>query len=90
MWHDTNFSALPNWKRSARHYECRSVRARLGYIRLSLRSATQPLYTMFPIIFSSCFSKVAIGFIPMLAGAAAVVQPADRVVSPRPAGSSSA
>ena len=31
---------------------------------MSLRSTAQPLYTRFPIIFSSCFSKVTIGFIP--------------------------
>jgi hypothetical protein len=35
-----------------------------GYIRLSLFSTAQPLYTMFPIIFGSCFSKVTIGYNP--------------------------
>ena len=38
-----------------------------GYIRLSLRSTAQPLYTRFPIIFSSCFSKVTIGYSPIRA-----------------------
>jgi hypothetical protein len=36
----------------------------LGSYRLSLRSTVQPRYTRFPIIFSRCFSKVTIGFIP--------------------------
>ena len=35
-----------------------------GYIRLSLFSAAQPLYTRFPIIFIACFSKVTIGYYP--------------------------
>jgi hypothetical protein len=35
-----------------------------GYIRLSLFSTAQPLYTRFPIIFSSCFSEVTIGCSP--------------------------
>ena len=33
-------------------------------IRLPLRSTAQLLYTSVPIIFSECFSKVTIGFIP--------------------------
>jgi hypothetical protein len=37
---------------------------------LSLCSTAQPLYTRFTIIFSSCFSKVTIGFIPRLSGRA--------------------
>jgi hypothetical protein len=37
---------------------------RWGDIRLPLRSTDQPLYTRLPIIFSRCFSKVTIGFIP--------------------------
>jgi hypothetical protein len=41
---------------------------RWGYLRLSLRSAAQPLYTNFPIVFSSCFSKVTIEFIPTRQG----------------------
>ena len=36
----------------------------LGYIRLSLFSTAQPLYSRFPIIFSTCFSKVTIGYHP--------------------------
>ena len=32
-------------------------------IGLSLRNAAQPIYTKFPIIFSSFFSNVTIGFI---------------------------
>jgi hypothetical protein len=35
-----------------------------GYIRLSLFSTAQPLYTRFPIIFSTCFSKVTVGYHP--------------------------
>ena len=35
-----------------------------GDTRLSLRSAAKPLSTRFPIIFSTCFPKVTIGFIP--------------------------
>jgi hypothetical protein len=35
-----------------------------GYIRLSLFSTAQPLCTRFPIIFSTCFSKVTIGYYP--------------------------
>ena len=35
-----------------------------GYIRLSLHSQSAPLYANFPVIFTSCFSKVIIGFIP--------------------------
>jgi hypothetical protein len=31
-----------------------------GYVRLSLRSPAQPLYTRSPIMFSSCFSKATI------------------------------
>jgi hypothetical protein len=38
----------------------------LGYIRLSLFSTAQPLYSSFPIMFSSCFSKVTIGYHPSL------------------------
>jgi hypothetical protein len=34
------------------------------FIRWSLRSTAQPLYSRFPIIISSCFSKATIGFIP--------------------------
>jgi hypothetical protein len=34
------------------------------YIQLSLRSTAQPLDTTFAMIFSSCFSKVTIEFIP--------------------------
>jgi hypothetical protein len=37
----------------------------MGYVRLSLISSTaQALYTSFPVIFSSCFSKVTIGYNP--------------------------
>jgi hypothetical protein len=42
-------------------FACRS-----GYIRLSLRSTAQPLYTRFPIIFGRCFSKVTLGYYPTL------------------------
>ena len=38
---------------------CRSV-----YIRLSLCSTVQPIYTRFPIIFSRCFSIATIGYSP--------------------------
>jgi hypothetical protein len=43
-------------------------RAPKGCIRVSPRSTAQPLNTTFPIIFSSCVSKVRIGFIPARAG----------------------
>jgi hypothetical protein len=36
----------------------------VGLIRLSLFSTAQPLYARFPIIFSTCFSKVTIGYHP--------------------------
>ena len=35
-----------------------------GDTRLSLSSTAQPLHTRFPIIFSTCFSKVTIGYHP--------------------------
>jgi hypothetical protein len=35
-----------------------------GYIRLSLRSTAEPIYTRFPFIFSSSFSNVTIGCNP--------------------------
>jgi hypothetical protein len=37
---------------------------RVIIIRLSLFSTAQPLYTRIPIIFSTCFSKVTIGYNP--------------------------
>jgi hypothetical protein len=43
---------------------CPAKPCRSGYIRLSPFSTAQPLYTSFPIIFSSCFSKVTIGYHP--------------------------
>jgi hypothetical protein len=45
----------------------RALRAS-GYIRWSLRSTAQPLYTReFLIILGSCFSRVTIGLIPIRA-----------------------
>jgi hypothetical protein len=41
-----------------------SATSRWGYIQLSRRSTAQPLYTRFPIIFSSFFPKVTIGYHP--------------------------
>ena len=46
-----------------------------GDIRLSLFSTAQPLYTRFPNIFSTCFSKVTIGYYP--------TRPGTRACSPR-------
>ena len=39
---------------------------------MSLRSTAQPLYTSFPIIFSSCFPKVTIGYYPRCAQSTAL------------------
>jgi hypothetical protein len=38
--------------------------SRQGHIRLSLCSTAQPLYTRFPIKFSTCFSNVTTGYYP--------------------------
>jgi hypothetical protein len=44
--------------------DCRGPHRVICYIRLSLFSTAQPLYPRFPIIFSTCFSKVTIGYYP--------------------------
>ena len=44
--------------------ERRAAAQARGNIRLSLYSTAQPLYTRFPIIFGSWFSKVTIGYNP--------------------------
>ena len=68
----------------------------LGYIRLSLFSTAQPLYSRFPIIFSTCFSKVTIGYHPRCgsscssAGASRRTPSGTRTRTSRPPASTSA
>jgi hypothetical protein len=40
--------------------------SRVGFYPIVTFSTAQPLYTRFPIIFSTCFSKVTIGYYPIL------------------------
>jgi hypothetical protein len=55
-----------------------SAAASKGYIRWSLRSTAQPLYARCPIIFSSCFSKATVVFIPNRAAPGGGADPARR------------
>ena len=50
---------------------------------MSFRSTAQPLYTRFPIIFSSCFSKVTIGYHPRIRGPSATLAGAQEIFAAR-------